>query len=133
MKTIVLPVCEKCGKPIEPEACILVDGALFRIARASAACVYKVTDQPLVEHYVESGAYHTGCLVKIINEYALKGSLQKLDAAIKKLDKTVGNIFDGVDEAKPGAKKTVVQTVTAVPKKSWSWYDVSCMRSIGIE
>lgn len=91
----MLPVCEKCGKPVEPEACILVEGALFGIYRSKDG-LFKASTT-LVEQYVHctgSGAYHAACLTKIINEYVLKGSLQRLDASIKKLDKTAGNIFD---------------------------------------
>jgi hypothetical protein len=126
MKTVVLPVCEKCGKPIEPEACILVDGALFSIYKHKDD-LYKA-DTALVEHFTASGAYHAACLTSIINNYAIKGSLQKMNDAIKKL-KAAGNVFDGINEAKPGADQTV--TTTPVPKNSWGWMDVTDMRRAG--
>jgi hypothetical protein len=88
MKTIVLPVCEKCGEPIEPEACILVDGLLLGMKRTDGikradsitGCVSMRDDSPLVDA-LDCGmgcAYHAACLTKIINDYVLKGALQML-------------------------------------------------------
>lgn len=87
MNTVVLPLCEKCGKPILDGTGVSVDGYIHVLDNT-----FRLGTR-LVGGPVGPYTYHTVCLNNILQEIVSRRALQELHDTADKMRKAADKFF----------------------------------------
>lgn len=96
MKSVVLPLCESCEKPVLPGTGVSVEGTIRKTTLTDdSGHLYGARVAGIVD---KNSCYHVACLVRILNKWALEASSERVAESMNQLSRMAEAMFPGKRE-----------------------------------